>query len=84
MTSVLILFALHYPNWRIFWFPIWLVIAFYAFMDVAALGNAPNFDWIVSTGQASNATAADATAITKSEPGNHGANRRRAALQQRS
>jgi membrane associated rhomboid family serine protease len=44
VTSVLILFALHYPNWRIFWFPIWLVIAFYAFMDVAALGSGtPNF-----------------------------------------
>lgn len=41
VTSVLILFALHYPSWRIFWFPIWLVIAFYAFVDVAALAGGP-------------------------------------------
>jgi membrane associated rhomboid family serine protease len=44
VTSILILFALHYPSWRIFYFPIWLVIAFYAFLDVTMLaGGPPNF-----------------------------------------
>lgn len=35
VTGVLILFALHYPSWRIFVFPIWLIIAVYAFVDIA-------------------------------------------------
>lgn len=37
VTAILILFALHYPTWRIFFFPIWIVIAVYAFLDVAGL-----------------------------------------------
>lgn len=43
VTAILILFALHYPSWRIFYFPIWVVIAVYAFTDVAGLaGGAAN------------------------------------------
>ena len=39
VTAILILFALHYPSWRIFFFPIWLVIAVYAFVDVAGVAG---------------------------------------------
>jgi membrane associated rhomboid family serine protease len=39
VTSVLILFALHYPSWRIWFLPIWLIIAIYAFMDVAGVAG---------------------------------------------
>jgi membrane associated rhomboid family serine protease len=37
VTAILILFALHYPTWRFFFFPIWLVIAIYALIDVAGM-----------------------------------------------
>jgi membrane associated rhomboid family serine protease len=37
VTAVLILFALHYPAWRFFFLPIWLIIAIYALQDVAGL-----------------------------------------------
>ncbi|HKA08736.1 MAG TPA: rhomboid family intramembrane serine protease [Gemmataceae bacterium] len=37
VTSVLVLFALHYPTRRFFYFPIWVIVAFYALVDVAGL-----------------------------------------------
>lgn len=39
VTAVLILFALHYPSWRLFFFPIWIVIAVYAFVDIAGMAS---------------------------------------------
>ena len=39
VTAVLILFALHYPTRRIFYFPIWLIIAVYALFDIAGLAS---------------------------------------------
>lgn len=40
VTSILILFALHYPTRRIFYFPVWLVVAVYALIDIAGLTGA--------------------------------------------
>jgi membrane associated rhomboid family serine protease len=37
VTAILILFALHYPTWRFFFLPIWVIVVGYAFMDVAGL-----------------------------------------------
>jgi len=39
VTAVLILFALHYPSWRMFFFPIWIVVAVYAFIDIAGMAS---------------------------------------------
>lgn len=39
VTAVLILFALHYPHWRLFFFPIWIVVAFHAFVDIAGIAS---------------------------------------------
>jgi membrane associated rhomboid family serine protease len=39
VTAILILFALHYPTWRFFFLPIWVVVVIYAFMDVAGLAS---------------------------------------------
>ena len=39
VTAVLILFALHYPSWRLFFFPIWIVVAAYAFIDIAGMAS---------------------------------------------
>jgi rhomboid family protein len=39
VTAVLILFALHYPTRRMFYFPIWVIVAFYALMDIAGLAG---------------------------------------------
>lgn len=39
VTAVLILFALHYPHWRMFFFPIWIVVAVYAFIDIAGMAS---------------------------------------------
>jgi len=39
VTSVLILFALHYPTRRFFYFPIWVIVAFYALLDIAGLAG---------------------------------------------
>ena len=39
VTSVLVLFALHYPTRRFFYFPIWVIVAFYALVDVAGLAG---------------------------------------------
>lgn len=39
VTAVLILFALHYPSWRFFFLPIWLIVAIHALTDVAGLAT---------------------------------------------
>jgi Rhomboid family len=39
VTAVLVLFALHYPAWRIFYVPIWVIVALYAITDVGALAT---------------------------------------------
>jgi rhomboid family protein len=39
VTAVLVLFALHYPNWRFFYFPIWVIVILHAFMDIAGLAG---------------------------------------------
>jgi Rhomboid family len=39
VTAVLILFALHYPTRRFFYFPIWVIVAFYALLDIAGLAG---------------------------------------------
>jgi membrane associated rhomboid family serine protease len=39
VTSVLVLFALHYPTRRMFYFPIWVIVAFYALVDIAGLAG---------------------------------------------
>ncbi len=39
VTAILILFALHYPSWRIYFVPIWLIVAIYAFFDVAGMAG---------------------------------------------
>jgi membrane associated rhomboid family serine protease len=39
VTSILVLFALHYPAWRFFYFPIWVIVVVYAFTDIAGLAG---------------------------------------------
>jgi membrane associated rhomboid family serine protease len=39
VTALLILFALHYPSHRFYFFPIWLVVAIYAFLDVGGMAT---------------------------------------------
>ncbi len=39
VTAVLILFALHYPHWRMLFFPIWIVVAFHVFVDIAGIAS---------------------------------------------
>jgi membrane associated rhomboid family serine protease len=39
VTAILVLFALHYPTHRIYFLPIWLVVAIYAFLDVGGMAT---------------------------------------------
>ena len=42
VTAILILFALHYPSWRFFFLPIWLIVAIYALIDIAGVAAGAN------------------------------------------